>query len=664
MKKILALLLLLASGAAHSQQVINCINVPSPVACTTAGAPGVLGTGDANWLSFGKVNANFSTLFSGYAPVINVTGAPYNADKTGILDSTTAINSAIATAAGSCGVVYYPAGTYKTSSPLTITGCVTQSGYGATINYTGSGNAFATAATNSVNYAVLEGLTITYTNTAATALRLGGCYACTVRDVNITGVASATNVAILMDVNTSGTNNPLISALNTAFDLLENVQITTEVGTGIRFIGQGASNVTTDNTIHHFIIGGGGSTGGAAVYGIEYNQWADSNVFVGMTRINLFNNGGTDNAIGVVFGDGAGGGIYSESFEHLAIDTFGTPTTDNRAGIVGTNTLVKFITIGALEFGPGNPGNDITAANTTQIQSLFVGQAPRGATTYESLHFVGVNMGIGPLANTAAALYVGNVGQATGSSQYDVYGNTACVGPSTVALCANYDAIPSAASNATAYTVTNAYAYKSEIGAVGTNASITNVYSFYDPGQTAGTTANVGFYSAANTGTGRFAFEAAGTAPNSFAGPTAVGGSITNDSASAGYVGQFVTATVGSGSAVTLTTSTPANVTSMSLTAGDWDVWATCALLPAATTSITALACSTGTTSGTIGSFVSAAAQNFYTAFVPGVNTETILAPVQRISLASTTTVYVVCEATFTVSTMGCYGSISARRRR
>jgi hypothetical protein len=45
-----------------------------------------------------------------------------------------------------------------------------------------------------------------------------------------------------------------------------------------------------------------------------------------------------------------------------------------------------------------------------------------------------------------------------------------------------------------------------------------------------------------------------------------------NTAPSAGYLGQQIRATVVQGSAVSLTTNTPANVTSISLTKGIWDV--------------------------------------------------------------------------------------------
>lgn len=57
--------------------------------------------------------------------------------------------------------------------------------------------------------------------------------------------------------------------------------------------------------------------------------------------------------------------------------------------------------------------------------------------------------------------------------------------------------------------------------------------------------------------------------------PTTQGivGTTTNDSAGSGYVGEFVSSVILVGSKVTLTANVVANITSISLTAGDWDVW-------------------------------------------------------------------------------------------
>lgn len=141
-------------------------------------------------------------------------------------------------------------------------------------------------------------------------------------------------------------------------------------------------------------------------------------------------------------------------------------------------------------------------------------------------------------------------------------------------------------------------------------------------------------------------------------------GTATNDNATAGYIGEYVSSTIASGSAVSLTTNTTANVTSISLTAGDWDVTGVVDFQYGATTSITNLVGGSSTTSATLG------ARDTFFDFETAANVPTATAdaafviPTTRISIAATTTVYLVAQATFTVSTLKAYGTIRARRMR
>lgn len=147
-------------------------------------------------------------------------------------------------------------------------------------------------------------------------------------------------------------------------------------------------------------------------------------------------------------------------------------------------------------------------------------------------------------------------------------------------------------------------------------------------------------------------------------------GTSTNDNAIAGDVGEFVTSTVASGAAVSITTATPVNITSISLTAGDWDIDGIIDFLPAATTSITQLVTAVSLTANTLSTqpggsglgtdpLVTWNQAASVPAAVVGLATATI-----RLSIAATTTVYLVASANFTVSTMTGYGTIRARRVR
>ncbi len=136
-------------------------------------------------------------------------------------------------------------------------------------------------------------------------------------------------------------------------------------------------------------------------------------------------------------------------------------------------------------------------------------------------------------------------------------------------------------------------------------------------------------------------------------------GTTTNNSANAGSVGEYVTAT---GTAVALTTATPANCTSISLTAGDWDVFGAIIFNGNATTSTSVMMAGISTTSATLpaapdlGQFFNGSS---------GVNVAiSVPVPPVRQTLASTTTVYLVAQSTFTTSTETATCKLQARRRR
>lgn len=150
--------------------------------------------------------------------------------------------------------------------------------------------------------------------------------------------------------------------------------------------------------------------------------------------------------------------------------------------------------------------------------------------------------------------------------------------------------------------------------------------------------------------------------------PTTSGivGTTTNDSASAGFVGQEITSVVLVGSAVALTTNTQKTITSVSLTAGDWDVTGVLWLDAAGTTTTSRVAVSISQTNDTV--VTTPAAGGSFSQIYPSTSTaganNVLAAPRCRISLASTTTVYLVALATFLVSTLSGYGNIIARRVR
>lgn len=145
-------------------------------------------------------------------------------------------------------------------------------------------------------------------------------------------------------------------------------------------------------------------------------------------------------------------------------------------------------------------------------------------------------------------------------------------------------------------------------------------------------------------------------------------GSATNDSAAAGFIGEYVTANGGSSASPTsLTTVTAANLCQISLTAGDWDVeFIVNFVFTGSGTSFTQLIASISTTSATTdNSSADGYSAHSNSGNVPPINSIiTVKAGHKRISLSATTTIYGVVNQVFSVSTLGAWGQIRARRVR
>lgn len=140
-------------------------------------------------------------------------------------------------------------------------------------------------------------------------------------------------------------------------------------------------------------------------------------------------------------------------------------------------------------------------------------------------------------------------------------------------------------------------------------------------------------------------------------------GISTNTNAAAGNIGEYVTAALASGSATALSTGAGKTIISISLTVGDWDVSGIASFIPGATTNITVLNYGSSLVNNTQGAEDTYGSPIFPTAGT--VNTGAVYKfpiPQVRVSVGSTTTVYLVAAAVFTLSTLTAYGTISARR--
>lgn len=147
-------------------------------------------------------------------------------------------------------------------------------------------------------------------------------------------------------------------------------------------------------------------------------------------------------------------------------------------------------------------------------------------------------------------------------------------------------------------------------------------------------------------------------------------GTATNDNAAAGNVGQFVTLYTPTGSAVGLTSTIPANIgAGISLTAGDWDVSSTINFNVSGATgtlfqggpSVVTATLPTSAGGAGLGTDALASSPIPITGLTGDLTADS--GPV-RVSIASTTTVFLVASAAFTVGTVSVFGTIRARRVR
>lgn len=138
----------------------------------------------------------------------------------------------------------------------------------------------------------------------------------------------------------------------------------------------------------------------------------------------------------------------------------------------------------------------------------------------------------------------------------------------------------------------------------------------------------------------------------------------------AGCIGEVISSVVPSGSAVSLTTATGANVTSVSLTAGDWEVDCICYVQGTGTTSYTILQAGLNTTSATLPALTSTTPIAYVSiaepATVPAQSAipQSLSPTTIQINVSTTTTVYLVTNCTFSASTASAYGWVRARRIR
>lgn len=153
----------------------------------------------------------------------------------------------------------------------------------------------------------------------------------------------------------------------------------------------------------------------------------------------------------------------------------------------------------------------------------------------------------------------------------------------------------------------------------------------------------------------------------SFTTTSGIIGTTTSDSAAAGSVGQFIDSAVLIGAAVSLTNSTTANVTSIVLTPGDWDIGGNILFTGGASTVCIDAIGLLNTSSATLLDQAFMSQMSFAagaTPFATGNTGMALMGQQIQVTAATTTTVYLIARAGFTISTCAAAGYVWARRRR
>ncbi len=138
-------------------------------------------------------------------------------------------------------------------------------------------------------------------------------------------------------------------------------------------------------------------------------------------------------------------------------------------------------------------------------------------------------------------------------------------------------------------------------------------------------------------------------------------GTTTNDLAPSGTVGEFFSSYKAVGAPVSLSTNTVADVTSIALTAGDWDVEGNINLSFGSTT-VTATQGALNTTATTLPTDGSEVYSGLLLTTTS--DTQSITLPRKRVSLSTSGTVYMPIKVTFSAGTVAAFGGLTARRVR
>lgn len=690
MKRILAALLVLASSVSFGT-TLNPVQLLNPAG--SAAGQAIISTGPSSAPSFGVVpiagggtasntatgaTTNLQVIQSGTGATARtvqsksadiVDGRDYGMVCNGSTVDTTAFQNALNSFGAAGGELRLPPGTCLTGA-VTVPTNVWIIGRGPASTTIQVNSATANLLTFSGTGSGLRGVQLAASVTRTAGAYVQSAYGVVIDNVNVTGY--------FVGFNFAGASS---SALAVEPQLLNINSYLPAVGTGSALaVFENYSNAVVRN-----VVGTGTASGQQPDYGIVFKNGdtafvSDTNItrhgyalalIPGASENNYsFNAANSDfDSAGVISGSvnaascliqpTSTGNIYESHFTNVwcglaasdgaTIGSTGSGVVDGMhwsAGIFDGNggsgfkiglNVQNWSATGGHAAGNGGSGYYVSQPSSDwQLLGVRAGPVANRGSNASS----GVNIGVNASSNfTVIADTSGNTGGtlfngATGANQI-VVNNSVIAGYATLASPA-FTGVPTAPTAAAGTNTTQ----------IATTAFVNSIFA--SPPAIGNVTPASGKFTT---------LQATSTiTPSSTAG---IVGTATNDDANAGSVGEYPAPTNLTG--VSLTTGTPANGSSVSLAAGDWDVAGMCQFIPAGSTTISSVIAGVSTTSATL----------------PGAPNETAIQATlttgaqqlvstwpARIKLASTTTVYTVCQSSFGTSTMTVSGFIRARRPR
>jgi hypothetical protein len=146
--------------------------------------------------------------------------------------------------------------------------------------------------------------------------------------------------------------------------------------------------------------------------------------------------------------------------------------------------------------------------------------------------------------------------------------------------------------------------------------------------------------------------------------PYQLGGSQSNDVAIAGAVGELIVSTIEAAAAVNLPVTTATNITSITLTPGDWDIDFCAYFKTAATTLVYSLIACINETPSALNLNAGRFGRFGYPGTVLGATDQSVSGCSERVSVAVDTVIYLVGFAAFGTDTVHGWGRLRARRMR